>query len=207
LFVRRLGPDGETLPNTTFMVEDGRIYQVVAVVVNSPLPVAWVVMGFELDRKAALELRDITGLGVTLSAGSAAGSRTIVSTAPSGQLPDSTLETRRIVLAETAGATIVATLSKSLAEAMTAFDRLTNFLYWIAALSLGVSAYAAFWLARNITRSSIESAPAAMTCRSPSSARTNSARSPKACGSCKPPCNRGTPRSGGSHTKTPSRGS
>jgi diguanylate cyclase (GGDEF)-like protein len=152
LFVRRLGPDGETLPNTTFMVENGHIYQVVAVVVNSPLPVAWVVMGFELDRKAALELRDITGLGVTLSAGSSAGSRTIVSTAPSGQLPDSTLETRRIVLAETAGATIVATLSKSLAEAMTAFDRLTNFLYWIAASSLAVSAYAAFWLARNITR-------------------------------------------------------
>jgi diguanylate cyclase (GGDEF)-like protein len=152
LFVRRLGRDGESLPNTTFMVEDGHIYQVVAVVVNSPLPVAWVVMGFELDRKAALELRDITGLGVTLSIGSAGVWRETVSTAPTAQMPHSLLETRRLVLAADQRTAIVATLSKSLAAAMLAFDRLTNFLYWIAAASLGVSAYAAFWLARNITR-------------------------------------------------------
>jgi diguanylate cyclase (GGDEF)-like protein len=152
LFVRRLGPDGATLANTAFMVEDGHIYQVVAVVVNSPLPVAWVVMGFELDRNAALELRDITGLAVTLSIGSQSGWRETVSTSPPGQLPRSSLENRRIVLAEDNGAAIVATLSKSLAEAMTAFDRLTNFLYWIAAGSLAIAAYAAFWLARDITR-------------------------------------------------------
>jgi methyl-accepting chemotaxis protein len=49
------------------MVDGGKIYQMVTVAVRSPVPVAWITMGFELDDKAARELADITGLGVTLS--------------------------------------------------------------------------------------------------------------------------------------------
>ena len=52
------------------MVDNGRIYQLVTVSVRSPLPVAWIAMGFELDHKAARELADITGLAVTLSVNS-----------------------------------------------------------------------------------------------------------------------------------------
>ncbi len=52
---------------TSLMVDNGRIYQLVTVSVRSPLPVAWIAMGFELDDKAARELADITGLAVTLS--------------------------------------------------------------------------------------------------------------------------------------------
>src|SRR5580692_2376884 len=49
------------------MVDNGRVYQLVAVQVASPLPVAWIAMGFELDQEAAGHLADITGLAVTLS--------------------------------------------------------------------------------------------------------------------------------------------
>ncbi len=55
---------------TSLMVDNGRIYQLVTVSVRSPLPVAWIAMGFEFDAKAARELADITGLAVTLSVNS-----------------------------------------------------------------------------------------------------------------------------------------
>ncbi len=49
-------------------------------------------------------------------------------------------------------AEVVAVLSRSLADARAPFERLTNVLFLIAAVSLIASALAAFWLARNITR-------------------------------------------------------
>jgi hypothetical protein len=52
--------------------------------VRSPLPVAWIAMGFALDHKAARELADITGLYVTLSLSSRGGSTDVVSTLPQG---------------------------------------------------------------------------------------------------------------------------
>src|SRR6202451_649659 len=55
---------------TSLILDNGRIYQLVTVSVRSPLPVAWIAMGFELDDKAARELADITGLAVTLSVNS-----------------------------------------------------------------------------------------------------------------------------------------
>jgi len=60
---RNAGPDA----TATVMVDNGKIYQVVAVPVKSPLPVAWIAMGFELDAAAAKGLAAATGLGVTLA--------------------------------------------------------------------------------------------------------------------------------------------
>ena len=65
---------------TSLMVDNGRIYQLVTVPVRSPLPVAWIAMGFELDAKAARELADITGLAVTLSVNSGGHWTDVVST-------------------------------------------------------------------------------------------------------------------------------
>jgi len=152
LFTRRLDGEGNIEPNDTVVVEHGRIYQLVAVVINNPLPVAWVVMGFEIDQKTAQELKDITGLGVTLAIKSGTGWSDVVSTEPGTQGPRSRAETRRIGLPDGPAATVVVTLSKSFAAAMLPFDRLTEYLYWIAAIALAVSAAAAFILARNITR-------------------------------------------------------
>ena len=142
--------DGDSA--TGVVVEDGHIYQLVAVQVSSPLPVAWIAMGFALDRKAASELAGITGLAVTLSVRSQGHWLDMVSTLPSADLRQSDVATRRIELSHTGSTEVVAVLSRSLAEARAPFESLTKALFWIAAISLVAFALAAFWLARNITR-------------------------------------------------------
>jgi diguanylate cyclase (GGDEF)-like protein len=137
---------------TSLMVDNGRIYQLVTVSVRSPLPVAWIAMGFELDEKAARELADITGLAVTLSVNSGAHWTDVVSTVPAGGARPSDVVTRRIEMSKWGNAEVVAILSRSLADARAPFERLTKVLFLIAAVSLIASALAAFWLARNITR-------------------------------------------------------
>ncbi len=134
------------------IVDNGRIYQLVTVAVRSPLPVAWIAMGFELDNKAARELADITGLSVTLSVRSGGIWRDVVSTAPIGAPHPSELATRRIEMSNIGNAEVVATLSRSLADARAPFERLTKTLFLIAAVSLVGFASVAFWIARNITR-------------------------------------------------------
>jgi diguanylate cyclase (GGDEF)-like protein len=109
-------------------------------------------MGFELDEKAAHELADITGLAVTLSVNSGGHWTNVVSTLPAGAVRQSDVVTRRIEMSKWGNAEVVAVLSRSLADARAPFERLTNVLFLIAAVSLIASALAAFWLARNITR-------------------------------------------------------
>jgi diguanylate cyclase (GGDEF)-like protein len=137
---------------TSVIVDNGRVYQLVTVAVRSPLPVAWIAMGFELDNKAARELADITGLDLTLSVHSADGWINIVSTVPAGAPRRADIVTRRIELADVGRREVVATLSRSLADARAPFERLTNTLFLIAGVSLLLFATVAFWIARNITR-------------------------------------------------------
>ncbi|MBS0396756.1 MAG: GGDEF domain-containing protein, partial [Proteobacteria bacterium] len=68
--LRRAAP-GARGPTVT--VANGGVYQLVLVPVRSPLPVAWVVMGFALDAAAVRELASVTGLDVTLATRSAQG--------------------------------------------------------------------------------------------------------------------------------------
>jgi diguanylate cyclase (GGDEF)-like protein len=134
------------------LVDNGRIYQVVSVPVRSPLPVAWIAMGFELDEKAAQKLADVTGLGVTLSVRTDGGWKHIVDVIPAETVRTSDAVTQRVELSQGGNANVVAILSRSLAEARMPFARLTRVLFLIGALSLCATALAAFWLARNITR-------------------------------------------------------
>ena len=136
----------------TMIVDKGRIYQLVTVAVRSPLPVAWIAMGFELDDKAAHELADITGLAVTLSVNTGGRSTNVISTFPEGSLPTTDVVTRRIEISKVGDTEIVAVLSRSLADARAPFARLTKVLFIIGGVSLFAFALAAFWLARNITR-------------------------------------------------------
>ncbi len=150
--IARLKPDNARDKTVAHViVEDGRIYQLIAVPVKSPLPVAWIAMGFELDAAAAVELAKVTDLGVTLSA-VAAGKRTMVSTVPAQILDDGDTKTRQIELASLDGTEVIATLSRSLSAASANFARLTSTLFEIAAVSIVGFAWAAFWIARNITR-------------------------------------------------------
>jgi diguanylate cyclase (GGDEF)-like protein len=136
----------------SMMVDKGRIYQIVPVAVRSPLPVAWIAMGFEFDNKAARELADITGLAVTLSVNTDGRWSNVISTVPKGSTRTTDVVTRRIELSKAGNSEIVALLSRSLADARAPFERLTQVLFVIAAVSLVAFALAAFWLARNITR-------------------------------------------------------
>ena len=136
----------------SMMVDKGRIYQIVTVAVRSPLPVAWIAMGFEFDHKAARELADITGLAVTLSVNTEGRWANVISTVPERSSRTSDVVTRRIELSKAGNSEIVAVLSRSLADARAPFERLTKVLFVIAAVSLVAFALAAFWLARNITR-------------------------------------------------------
>jgi diguanylate cyclase (GGDEF)-like protein len=136
----------------TMMVDKGRIYQLVTVAVRSPLPVAWIAMGFEFDDKAAHELADITGLALTLSANSGGRWTNVISTVPEGSLRTTDVVTRRIEISKVGDTQIVAVLSRSLADARAPFERLTKVLFVIGGVSLFAFALAAFWLARNITR-------------------------------------------------------
>ena len=137
---------------TSMLVDHGRIYQLVTVAVRSPLPVAWIAMGFELDDKAARELADITGLSVTLSVKTGDRWNDVVSKAPHGGVPSTDVATRRIEMSNVGKADVVAVLSRSLADARAPFERLTKILFVIAGVSLVAFALAAFWIARNITR-------------------------------------------------------
>jgi diguanylate cyclase (GGDEF)-like protein len=133
------------------LVDNGKIYQMVTVPVRSPLPVAWITMGFALDAKAARELADITGLGVTLSLRS--GARTdVVSTVPPGASSGPDVVARRVALSDQGDTEVDATLSRSLSEARAPFARLTDRLFLIAGLSLVAFGWAAFAIAKSITR-------------------------------------------------------
>jgi diguanylate cyclase (GGDEF)-like protein len=133
------------------LVDNGKIYQMVTVPVRSPLPVAWITMGFALDAKAARELAEITGLGVTLSLRS--GTRTeVASTVPAGSAEGPDVVARHIALSDPGDAEVDATLSRSLSEARAPFARLTDRLFLIAAISLIAFGWAAFAIAKNITR-------------------------------------------------------
>ncbi len=137
---------------TRLILDGGRIYQLVTVTVRSPLPVARITMGFELNRQAAREFADISGLGVTLAVHSGDRWTDVVSTVPDGYTRQNDVATRRIDMSNFGNVKIVAILSRSLSEARAPFERLTKTLFMIAIVSLLGFAAATFWIARNITR-------------------------------------------------------
>src|SRR5260221_862512 len=135
---------------TSVMVDNGKIYQLVAVEVKSPLPVAWIIMGFELDQDAANGLAKISGLTVSLLMHSGDIWEDIVTSDPVRALG---APIRKIAPQPTEPAGLERhTLERSLADARAPFERLTTSLFWIAGVSLIGFGWAAFWIARNITR-------------------------------------------------------
>ena len=154
-----------TAGRTAIAVENGRVYQLVMLPIRSPLPVAWIVMGFALDETAVKELAAVTGLDVTLAmrtpqgwnaaATSLSGSsvrQALAEISAASDAPVSDLVTRSLSLAPDAAVPVTAVLSRSLAEAREPFDRLRERLVLIALICVSLSAVAVFWLARNITR-------------------------------------------------------
>ncbi|MDE2304567.1 MAG: EAL domain-containing protein [Gammaproteobacteria bacterium] len=148
-----LDPRAPGRAHSAIMVSGARVYQLVAARVRSPLPVAWVVMGFALDGNSLRNLAALTDLGITLSVRHGATWVRPVSTLPrSTRLRSGEYVTRDIPLLTRPEVSVVATLSRSLDAALAPFERLRRVLYAIALTSLLGSAVAAFWLAGDITR-------------------------------------------------------
>jgi diguanylate cyclase (GGDEF)-like protein len=149
---------------TSISFEDGRVVELVMVPVRAPLPVAWIVMGFALDQKAVGELAAVTGLDVTLAVNQGGHWTAPASTLTPRVLGDALasiegpahsgddLIGRTLRLSAPGAAPVTALLTRSLTDARRPFERLTDRLLLIAIASLSLTAIAAFWLARNITR-------------------------------------------------------
>jgi diguanylate cyclase (GGDEF)-like protein len=147
-----------------------KIYLLVQATVNAPLPIARVVMGFQVDDAFAAELRELTHLDVTLLATQNAVADIWISTLPSAQREQvqaamaslakdavSMIGTERylnqmLVLASGDGFEVRALLHKSLSQAQQAFAPLDQNILLIALVALTASLGGALLLARSISQ-------------------------------------------------------
>ena len=149
-----------------------KIYLLVQATVAAPLPIARVLMGFEVDQALARELRELTHLELTLLARQEGLPAIWISTLPpaaGAQLQrqlsgvaapgDAVLELaeerflgQRLVLASGEGFAVQAVLLKSLTLAQQAFASLDRHILLIAVAALLASLGGALLLARNVSQ-------------------------------------------------------
>lgn len=162
-------------------VMDGHLYQLVAVPVKAPLPVAWVTMGFLVDDALATEMRSITSLDVSFveklnGAAGTAAPRILASSLPvtsrralqagldmsetkhagshasTISLPDGDYAMREFTLPSSGDAAVTVVLQRSLNEAMAPYSKLQSTLLLITLLGVAVSAVGSLFTARSVTR-------------------------------------------------------
>lgn len=153
---------------------DGTVQQLVVVPVRAPLPVAWAAVGFAVDDTLADDLRELTGLDVTVlarrgnerwevgaSSLRAAASRQVSwerlaeerAVSHSVALDQEQYLARVLVLGmDSAGERILAVLKRSEASARVGFERLGQTLVTLGLLSVLVSAIGSGMIAAGITR-------------------------------------------------------
>jgi diguanylate cyclase (GGDEF)-like protein len=152
---------------------DGHLYQLVAVPVLAPLPIAWVAMGFEVNDVLASRLSDLTSLDVSFMSKSRDDHWNLLATSLTEQrgaqveaaveqtrmapgnselkLPDETYGARIIPL-EMAGEEVVAVLQRSLDQAMAPFRHLQSILLMISVIGFVISIIGSVLTARSITK-------------------------------------------------------
>jgi diguanylate cyclase (GGDEF)-like protein len=169
----RSGMANSSMANSSMEILDGRAFQLVAVPVQAPLPIGWVVMGFAVDDALARDLRQLTELEVSFALDDHGTWRVLASTLGAGEqrallagMPQRSDTVSRLLLKLTGGdhqalvipvddnddARIVAILHRSLDSALAAFERLRNTLIVLAVLSLALSIVGSIAVARSITR-------------------------------------------------------
>ena len=124
-----------------FMVSEGRAYQVVVVPLLAPAPIAWIGMGFPLDRSLADELEKTIGTRVSFLLGDA-------------QRPPTTPDVETLVtpLPSSTGTQISVALQRSLAEAMAPYRLLRAALLVLVGAGAIVSIVGGVWIARGVSR-------------------------------------------------------
>ncbi len=166
--------DASALPGsggTGIALRNGRAYQVVSVTVRSPLPIARVLMGFELDQRVLNEVEGILGLDITLAVRRGASWQALGTTLGAAALPavlralpssgsvgrlaqvgDLAVHASELAPGRGGQVAVVAVLSRSVSEVRAAFDRLTRVLWVTAVIGLLLTAFTGYLLARGITR-------------------------------------------------------
>ncbi len=162
---QRQGPGAQRL----LMPLGERLYLLVQTTVNAPLPIARVLMGFEVDQAFAREMRELTHLELTLAALVEGRPSHWISTLPSAARSDLSVLLegeaaaaelvvagerylgQRLVLAQGDDFQIQALLHKSLSQAQQAFARLDRNILLIASAALLASLGGALLLARSVS--------------------------------------------------------
>ena len=147
-----------------------RLYLLVQATVNAPLPIARVMMGFQVDEAFATELRELTHLDLTLVASQPGQADIWISTLSGSQrqqlqavlpapffdqvqtLAEQQYLGQRLLLAEGEGFAVQAMLHKSLTQAEQAFAGLDRNILLIALAALLASLGGALLLARNVSQ-------------------------------------------------------
>ncbi|SAK53566.1 response regulator receiver modulated diguanylate cyclase/phosphodiesterase [Caballeronia arationis] len=142
-------------------VIDGRPYQLVAVPIKAPLPIAWVAMGFVIDDDMAREMSSLTSLDVSFIDQRADGRWTaLASSLPAAErralqdpshLSEENYATRLVRL-KSEGEPVAVMLQRSLAEALAPFRRLQTTLLLITLAGVLVSIVGSMFTARSVTR-------------------------------------------------------
>jgi diguanylate cyclase (GGDEF)-like protein len=156
-------------------VLQGRLYQLVVVPVLAPMPIAWAVIGQQVDDAWTLSQRRLTGLDVTFVSREAGGSWIVqASTLDAAARPELVANiaaqrfdvrdvngnaayaaaaiTRVMRLPSSAGGEVLAVLQEPVATALEPFHRLQRLMVLIALLGVVVSVVASVLIARGIAR-------------------------------------------------------
>jgi diguanylate cyclase (GGDEF)-like protein len=139
----------------------GRPYQLVAVPIKAPLPIAWVAMGFAIDDRMASEMGSLAALDVSFLAGRVDGRWTVLASSlppaarralqdASGVSGDN--YATRLVRLQSDGEPIAVLLQRSLSEALAPFHRLQTTLLLITLAGVLVSIVGSMFTARSVTR-------------------------------------------------------
>jgi signal transduction histidine kinase len=135
-----------------FVLVDDRPYQVVVVPLLAPAPIAWIAMGFPIDRAFADELDMTTSAHVSFVHTDASNVATrITPTAPFPGGAESA-ETVVLPLMSSTGARIDVVLRRSLADAMAPYQPLRTMLLVLFALAAVVSIAGGIWIARDVSQ-------------------------------------------------------
>ena len=158
------------------MVLDGKLYQMVVVPVLAPLPIGWLVAGFEIDDQFVQNLHSVSSLNVSfltkatstqpwqllISSLPTPTAALIAEVLPATQVQSSDIATLRmadedfITLVsdvQTQGdAHIVAVLQRSLQESLQPLRRLQMFLLFLSAISLVAVVVASYVIAKGISK-------------------------------------------------------
>ncbi len=162
---------------TAMVVLNGELYQMVVVPVLGPLPIAWLVVGFNIDDKFASNLQLLTGLNVTFLTrdGAASQWKLLATTLPattSAFLPqmlpglpntketgittlhmgDEDYMTLTSDLETQSGKQVVAVLQQSMQQALEPLRRLQQFMLFLSVISLTAMLIASYKIARSVTK-------------------------------------------------------